>query len=316
VPDESNPRVRILAEGSDIDAAVALFRATYNADGDWAVETTDRDFSYRHSATGDGDMTLRNTRFLGHVSGAMAHSDDYVVSWITAGYGYFDTGGANEALVIGRPFMFPTDRPVSFDISDVEQKLVHFHKPVLERVAAEHYGTAPGILHLETAPPSEAAVRFWRNTLALVSRTTLDADTSPILQAEMSRLAGVALLGMFPPQSSNLPPVLLLPSHARLRAAVEFIHANAHLPITTTGIAAIADISVRALQEGFRRHLDVTPNTYLRNVRLDRVRDELSLKAPTTVADVARAWGFAHLGRFASAYRERFGENPNQTNAR
>lgn len=316
MPDVSNPRVRILAEGSDIDAAVALFRATYNADGEWKAEPTDRDFSFRHSATGDGDMTLRNTRFLGHISGAMAHEDDYVVSWITAGYGFFDTGGANDALVVGRPFMFPTDRPVSFDMSDVEQKLVHFHKPFLERVAAEHHGTAPGTLHLDTVIPTDAGVRSWRNTLALVSRTILDVDASPLLQAEMSRIAAVALLGMFRPRPTVLPSTLLRPGNARLRLALEYLHANAHLPISTTTVAAAADLSVRALQEGFRRHLDLTPNTYLRNIRLDRVHDELVTQASRPVAQVAHAWGFAHLGRFAASYAARFHEQPHQTRSR
>jgi AraC-like DNA-binding protein len=32
-----------------------------------------------------------------------------------------------------------------------------------------------------------------------------------------------------------------------------------------------------------------------------------------TVAAVAHRWGFAHLGRFASAYRCRFGEPPSDT---
>jgi AraC-like DNA-binding protein len=32
-----------------------------------------------------------------------------------------------------------------------------------------------------------------------------------------------------------------------------------------------------------------------------------------TVAAVAHRWGFAHLGRFAYAYRARFGVSPSET---
>ncbi|WP_162269004.1 helix-turn-helix domain-containing protein [Frondihabitans sp. PAMC 28766] len=312
----ANPRVRIEAEGTDLEQALDLFRVAYNGGGEWSGHVTDRDFSYRHTAVGDGDMTLRNTRFLGRICGEMAPEDDYVVSWVTEGYGFFDTAGEKKSLTPGLPFLFPTDRPVSFDMADVEQKLVHFHKPLLERVAAEHYGTAPGTLHLETAAPTESSVRAWRNALSLVSRTIVDADASAILRGEMARLAAVSLLGMFRPELTCLPPALLVPSHARLRVAVEFIHANAHLPITTTAIAATADLSLRALQEGFRRHLDVTPNAYLRQVRLDRVHEQLAQGAALTVAQVAGSWGFTHLGRFARAYQERFGEQPHQTKAR
>jgi AraC-like DNA-binding protein len=305
--------VRVEASGIDLDEAVALLHANYNGGAPWEANTTDREFSFRHSIVGDTDLTLRNTSFLGRAAGEIEPVDDYVVSWITDGEGSFDTGRTNDVLVTGRPFMFPTDRPVSFDVSNIEQKLVHFRKPLLERVAAEHLGTPPGRLHLHTVAPSESDIRFWRNTIVLVARTTLDSDASPVLQAEMSRIAAVAVLGMFHPHPVDLPEGLLRPGNARLRAAVDYIHANAHLPISTTTIASAADLSIRALQEGFRRHFDTTPNAYLRNIRLDRVHDELATGTPRTVAQTARAWGFVHLGRFATAYEQRFGELPRQT---
>jgi AraC-like DNA-binding protein len=308
--------VRIEAEGSDPAEAAAMFSSTYHGDGAWTVRETDRDFSYRHTAIGDSALTLRTSRFMGRLTGRIVPEGDYVVSWITAGDGVMDSVQGPSSAEVGRPFLFPTDRPFSFDMADFEQKLVHFDKTLLERVAAEHFGAGPGTLHFQPTPPDDAAVRSWRNTLALVSRTSLDADASPLLQAEMSRLAAMALLGMFRPKNTTLPAALHSASNSRLRAAVEFVHANAHLPITTTGIAASADLSIRALQEGFRRHLDTTPNAYLRNVRLDRVHDELSRGGGESVAQVARSWGFAHLGRFAAAYAERFGEQPHHTRSR
>lgn len=74
-------------------------------------------------------------------------------------------------------------------------------------------------------------------------------------------------------------------------------------------------MSVRSLQEGFRRHVGCAPMTYLQQLRLNRVRETLLEGDPArvTVAAVAHRWGFAHLGRFASAYRERFGESPSET---
>jgi transcriptional regulator GlxA family with amidase domain len=55
--------------------------------------------------------------------------------------------------------------------------------------------------------------------------------------------------------------------------------------------------------------------TYLQSVRLDRAHESLRRADPTrlTVSAVAHRWGFAHLGRFASAYRLRFGEPPSET---
>ena len=59
----------------------------------------------------------------------------------------------------------------------------------------------------------------------------------------------------------------------------------------------------------------MSPMAYVQEVRLQRVHRQLRAAAPgtTTVTDVAHAWGFVHLGRFARRYRERFGESPSQT---
>ncbi len=74
-------------------------------------------------------------------------------------------------------------------------------------------------------------------------------------------------------------------------------------------------VSVRTLQEAFRKHVGMPPMAYVSEVRLERVHGQLRAAAPgsTTVAEVAYQWGFAHLGRFARRYRERYGETPSQT---
>jgi transcriptional regulator GlxA family with amidase domain len=51
---------------------------------------------------------------------------------------------------------------------------------------------------------------------------------------------------------------------------------------------------------------------YLRQVRLNRAREDLT-QAHGTVADTAYYWGFTNPGRFARAYRDRFGELPAET---
>ena len=96
---------------------------------------------------------------------------------------------------------------------------------------------------------------------------------------------------------------------------MEIIEEHAAEPLTVADVAEAVGVSARALQDGFRRHLGTTPVSYLRDVRLDRVRAELTAAAPgaTTVTDVAYRWGFFHPGRFAAAYRERFGESPSRT---
>jgi AraC-like DNA-binding protein len=56
--------------------------------------------------------------------------------------------------------------------------------------------------------------------------------------------------------------------------------------------------------------------SYVRRRRLEHARDELLSLDPAAgvkVIDVALRHGFTHTGRFAAAYRARFGESPSVT---
>jgi AraC-like DNA-binding protein len=100
-----------------------------------------------------------------------------------------------------------------------------------------------------------------------------------------------------------------------VRRAVEAIHEQPEQPFTAGQLADLAGVGQRALQDGFRRHLGVSPMEYLRDVRLCRAHEELRNAAPSGagVAEVAYRWGFFHLGRFAARYRARYGVSPSQT---
>lgn len=100
-----------------------------------------------------------------------------------------------------------------------------------------------------------------------------------------------------------------------VRKAVDYIESRPELPLTVGDIADAAGVGVRVLQEGFRASLGTTPMSYLRQVRLARVRHELLEPgdAAEGVAEVAFRWGFTHLGRFAAQYAELYGETPSQT---
>jgi AraC-like DNA-binding protein len=99
-----------------------------------------------------------------------------------------------------------------------------------------------------------------------------------------------------------------------LRLALVFIEEHAGEPITIADIAEAARLSPRGLQGLFRRSLNTTPAAELRRVRLNAVHRALTTSEPgtRTVEQIARHWGFAHLGRFAAAYRAEFGVLPSE----
>jgi AraC-like DNA-binding protein len=100
----------------------------------------------------------------------------------------------------------------------------------------------------------------------------------------------------------------------QITEAVDFMRANMHRSLTLSEVAEAAGISVRSLQYGFHRFRDVTPQAYLRRIRLDAVKAELSSPLNSLpVRDVALKWGFAHMGHFAARYRAAYGEAPSET---
>lgn len=104
-------------------------------------------------------------------------------------------------------------------------------------------------------------------------------------------------------------------SAAAVNRAVDLMHAHPESSWDTAGLARATGVSARALQKAFQRSRHPPPMTYLRRLRLESVRTELTNSDPgaTTVTAVAGRWGFVHLGRFADQYRQQFGESPSET---
>jgi AraC-like DNA-binding protein len=104
-------------------------------------------------------------------------------------------------------------------------------------------------------------------------------------------------------------------STAVAKRAIDLMHAHTEKPWSTVDLARATGVSARALQRSFERSDQPSPMIYLRRLRLDRVRTELVASSPdsATVTMIAGRWGFVHLGRFASQYRQLFGETPSQT---
>lgn len=159
----------------------------------------------------------------------------------------------------------------------------------------------------------------WYQAFSLCA-AELDAhDSSWSRSLAARRLERWLMEGLLLAQPSNYsallngatPPV---PNRA-VNIAIELMHAHPEADHSISSLARAAGVSVRALQEGFKRHAQMPPLAYLRRVRLEHAHDALRAAQPgsTTVSEVAAYWGFPHLGRFAGWYRRKYGETPSQT---
>ena len=159
----------------------------------------------------------------------------------------------------------------------------------------------------------------WQPALQAIAEE-LDHPSGLLTRPMIARhLEGLVIDGLLLTQPHNQQGALQRePPTGGARAiahAVEMLEEFPAEPWTVVGLAQRVHLSVRALQYGFRRRYDTTPMAYLREIRLRRAHAALLAAAPTmtTVRAVAHECGFVHMGRFAAAYRQHYGERPSTT---
>lgn len=195
-----------------------------------------------------------------------------------------------------------------------EQLIVRLDRTALDRQAAllGYVGGARLPLAMDLTTPG---ARAWRQTLDLL-RADAEHDRRldhPVLRPQVEQMVLSGLLLAHAPTCPDPASGTVVPR--LIRRADELIVAHAREALTVEDVAECVGLSVRALQEGFRRHLDITPTERLRQVRLAGAHAELEGADPaiTRVSAVASDWGFTHLGRFSIAYRRRYGCSPSET---
>jgi AraC-like DNA-binding protein len=74
-------------------------------------------------------------------------------------------------------------------------------------------------------------------------------------------------------------------------------------------------ISERNLQNSFKALFGFTPKLFMRLLKLNLIRHDLSYicGANTSISEVAHKWGMLHMGRFGQYYKALFEETPSET---
>jgi len=88
--------------------------------------------------------------------------------------------------------------------------------------------------------------------------------------------------------------------------------------LTVREIADEIDVTERALQCVFKRHLGMTPGEVLQRCRVERIRADLLREDAVggTVIETAARWGIRNRATLVSSYRKFFRETPSETLAR
>ncbi|TKA98330.1 helix-turn-helix transcriptional regulator [Cereibacter changlensis] len=157
--------------------------------------------------------------------------------------------------------------------------------------------------------PSAAVIARIRSRVGMTLTKTEAAQPLPAaaLQAALADLAVdlACILAQPDRPAASAGARRVAQALARMRA----FHSE---PISLAALAQDLGCSSRSLQVAFRDCGHPTPQQVLANIRLDAAR-VLLLSGERNVTACALDSGITHFGRFARAYRQRFGESPAET---
>jgi len=212
------------------------------------------------------------------------------------------------------------DRPHRLRLSaDCARVLVVFSRDALARQLAVLLG-APLRSELVFHPDldtTRGAGRSLVEYLELALREFNRPDSAlhaPLALQQFEQLFMTTLLLAHPHNYSELLEGRCAAAAPRdVKRAVDFIHANLEGALTLSDLVAVSGVPGRTLRQHFRHFKGMAPMAYLRRARYSQVRAELLRRDGRSVTEVARRWGFEHMGRFAAGYRRLFGEPPSAT---
>ena len=158
---------------------------------------------------------------------------------------------------------------------------------------------------------SERSSRGFAEALADLIRALDPRSPAGVAAHATAKLAAAVAILLAPTSAGRGGTGVAVRRVAEVEAWIE-----AHLgeAITMGRLCAATGVSARSLQLAFQRRHGMSPMRFVFERRLAAVhRRIVGGDGREDVTGIATSLGFTHLGRFAVAYREAYGESPSQT---
>jgi AraC-like DNA-binding protein len=312
---------RLELQTTDADEAAAMLSSTYSPMRVWTPAA--RFHLQLSMASIEGIRACRMRSHSGLVLESDEPGDGYYFAIAVSGRHSVETWtGASLVHDKGHGLVVDGRSIRRVTLSDApDLRSVGIDSELMAACVAEQLGTVPrerlrfAPLHPASAPTLQLAMKLAEVLhRGLSDEATLQHAPIALLNLRQSILH-LLLAGVPSSVTERLRTQRRLPPAPRhVVRAIEYMRENASQPISIADVAAAASVSVRALQEGFQRFRETTPSACLRQIRLERVRqDLLNPEMPASVSGIALRWGFAHMSLFAARYRKAFGELPSTT---
>ncbi|CAK16189.1 helix-turn-helix transcriptional regulator [Pseudomonas entomophila] len=167
-------------------------------------------------------------------------------------------------------------------------------------------------------PMVDLEVAAFRGIRALLELATGDSfepllEAGALMPVRLQEMLVDALLEAWPHNHTDAlrrPTPMIAPRHVRL--AMDYMRDHPGQMVSSAQLTALANVSLRALQDGFRRFAGTSIAGFQRQVRLERAYQDLAQGDVGGVAEVALRYGFSNAGRFAQYFQQAYGVRPTE----
>ena len=282
-------------------------------------------FDARVAAVSVGAVNLLHFGFGNlemEVSASGDDDDGILVYIVTDGAGTMRIDGENRDFSEQKAII----RELAYPIHVRQRSFGSFALPLSKKRMLQHartlVGDRPELREIAFDPsldmnsPEGLMFRSTIHYLAKAFDGPLRDIDNPMVTAQLEEMLLTQALNFLP---NSLQDIMKNPAGGNIlpyqvKRARDHIHANLDAKITLADISAAAGCGYRTLQQGFKDAYGMPPMAYVRFIRLKQIRAQiLSGEISGSLAEMAQRSGFAHLGRFAQAYRAQFGELPSET---
>ncbi|MCP1625244.1 AraC family transcriptional regulator [Pseudomonas nitroreducens] len=136
-------------------------------------------------------------------------------------------------------------------------------------------------------------------------------NSSALMPARLQEMLVDSVLEIWPHNYSEAlrrPAPQIAPRHVKL--AMDYIQEHPDAMVSGSDLAELTNVSLRALQEGFRRFVGSSIVAYQREVRLQRAYHALQQDSAQSVSEISLALGFSNVGRFCQYFQSAYGMSP------
>ena len=260
--------------------------------------------------------SFRNLTFRGDFLTGMPDADDEITFvFPTAGRIVFNQSGETVGTPrFGLAIEKESVKSVGF-IDGHSQYGMSIRRSLFAKRLATLLGK-PAMHKVRFAPRVDLRDEAYQGIKAIVGMAT-GAEFDPLMRAgalmpaRLQEMLVDSVLETWPHNYSdalNRPQPLIAPRHVKL--AVDYIQAHPQALVSGTELAALSNVSLRALQDGFRRFVGTSIGAYQRQVRLERAYATLLEDGEQSVSEISLGLGFSNVGRFCQYFQNAYGISP------